>query len=109
MENYFIINEEKVIELYQSLNMSGYFPKIHLSFLKAVICYLSIKNIHITEKEIAKMVCGNIKITMRKLMEYEYTRSLLKDYFKAAYEKENWDQIMGMIDELYIKMGRKYL
>ena len=109
MENYFVINEEKVIELYQSLNMSGYFQKTHLSFLKAVICYLSIKNIHITEKEIAKMVCGNIKITMRKLMEYEYTRSLLKDYFKAAYEKEKWDQIMGMIDELYIKMGRKYL
>lgn len=108
MENKFIIKDDSLIEFYQSLGMSGFWKMSHISFLKAVIHYLSFMNISINEKEIAKIVCDDIKNTIPKLMKYEYTRDLLKLHFMPAIRTNNWVEIQAQVDELQIKMWRTF-
>ena len=64
--------------------------------------------ISINEKEIAKIVCDDIKNTIPKLMKYEYTRDLLKLHFMPAIRTNNWVEIQAQVDELQIKMWRTF-
>lgn len=95
-----IHGECDLMNLYDSLNMSGYWKDTHIQYLKSVYWFLVNKDKPVTPFEMTRLVGKGEHFAFDELMGIDYCKELLGAYMVSMYEKNAWTQITAMLEEL---------